>query len=445
MLARATYGCASASELLGQKCGASAAVSGWMSLGRTAPRVVLTLHLERFKKLADLLIGSEDLWRQRPFVQLPSPWEADRPGLSAALRSLSRSEILRFDCRPTEIPAVREAIPGLVAELEGCCAWPALPAVPAGSIPMPAPKRVRRRKWNQVVSFIDAVSSQPHQGVTKWVDWCSGKGHLGRALHQTEGVPVTCIEKNQSLCETGRNEAGLAGASLEFSCCDVRDGSNVALLDATTGLVALHACGYLNTSLIRQAVDKKVPFVAVAPCCYQRIDGMHYHPLSRQGSTYNVPLTRHELRLPSLDETMTSEKKRALRRKEHAFRLGVDLLHREKTGIDAYYPLGPVKPAWLKNDFAYFATTIASEKNIPLPSRINWQNAESAGWSRFYESSAISLARGLFRRAIESWLILDRALFLESRGYTVSIGTFCSRDLTPRNLMLIAHLNSQQA
>jgi hypothetical protein len=204
-------------------------------------------------------------------------------------------------------------------------------------------------------------------------------------------------------------------------------------------VVALHACGYLNTALIRQGVKKQVPFMAIAPCCYQRIDGMQYQPMFKEASVRDVPLTRHQLRLPSLDETMTTESKRALRRKEHAFRLGVDLLHRMETGIDVYCPLGPVKPDWLKQDFAYFAKTIAAEKNLSIPKHVDWVQAENKGWERFFESSALSLARGLFRRAIESRLILDRALFLEANGYDVRIGTFCPSSLTPRNLMIVAH------
>ena len=35
-------------------------------------------------------------------------------------------------------------------------------------------------------------------------------------------------------------------------------------------------------------------------------------------------------------------------------------------------------------------------------------------------------------------LVLDYALFLEEQGYTVRLGTFCERALTPRNLLLDA-------
>jgi hypothetical protein len=44
----------------------------------------------------------------------------------------------------------------------------------------------------------------------------------------------------------------------------------------------------------------------------------------------------------------------------------------------------------------------------------------------------------LFRRPLELWLNLDRALFLAEQGYFVRLGTFCDTSLTPRNLLLLA-------
>jgi hypothetical protein len=52
----------------------------------------------------------------------------------------------------------------------------------------------------------------------------------------------------------------------------------------------------------------------------------------------------------------------------------------------------------------------------------------------------LELLRNLFRRPLELWLILDRALYLGERGYDVRVGTFCDSHITPRNLLIIAEL-----
>jgi hypothetical protein len=47
----------------------------------------------------------------------------------------------------------------------------------------------------------------------------------------------------------------------------------------------------------------------------------------------------------------------------------------------------------------------------------------------------------VFRRAIEVWLVLDRALYLQQQGYHVSVTTFCEKQLTPRNILILANTN----
>jgi hypothetical protein len=47
------------------------------------------------------------------------------------------------------------------------------------------------RKWQQIEAFASSLSfaAQP----THWLDWCSGKGHLGRRLLGS-GNQLTCVE-----------------------------------------------------------------------------------------------------------------------------------------------------------------------------------------------------------------------------------------------------------
>lgn len=77
-------------------------------------------------------------------------------------------------------------------------------------------------------------------------------------------------------------------------------------------------------------------------------------------------------------------------------------------------------------------------KQLPAPSSEDWQALEHQGWQRLAEVRNLELLRGLFRRPLELWLLLDRALLLEEQGYHVRIGSFCPSELTPRNLLLLA-------
>jgi hypothetical protein len=121
-----------------------------------------------------------------------------------------------------------------------------------------------------------------------------------------------------------------------------------------------------------------------------------------------------------------------------ARRLAFDLLQRQQRGLDDYLPTPSLPVAWLDKDFARYCRDLAELKGVALSGAIDWPGLEAAGGRRLAQVRNLELLRGLFRRPLELWLLLDRALFLEERGYRVRLGTFCAHRLTPRNLLLLA-------
>ena len=109
-------------------------------------------------------------------------------------------------------------------------------------------------------------------------------------------------------------------------------------------------------------------------------------------------------------------------------------------GVDHYLPLPPLPDGIFAGSFADFCHHAAGLKSIELPHKVDWQRFEQQGWQRQWRVSRMELPRHGFRRALELWLVLDRALYLEQRGYKVTVGTFCERHLTPRNLLIRATL-----
>lgn len=88
-----------------------------------------------------------------------------------------------------------------------------------------------------------------------------------------------------------------------------------------------------------------------------------------------------------------------------------------------------------------FATWMAKlarrEGSVPADNE-DWPAREAEGWRRLGEVRRLELARLAFRRPLEVWLVLDRALFLARRGYQIHLAEFCGRSLTPRNVLISA-------
>jgi len=393
--------------------------------GRLGLRIVLQ---DRFTALTALLQARRPLWEPRPFVHATLEWEADHPEVARWLRGLDDAGIDAL-----------EGDPAAGAGPDPFCAWAAesraltqVPTAPRVALPHREERRVPARKRVQIEAFAAAALAGFGPAVSSVVDWCAGKGHLGRRIHQETGLPSTMVELRADLCEAG---AALAGTGCRYIHGDVLE-PDVALECMTDGAaaVALHACGHLTDALLHRAADR-VDTIAVAMCCHHRLSRPgQYQPLSDAGRASGF--TGVPLRLSTADEVVARPRRRVSRRRELAWRLGLDTLLRQGAGVDEYRTIGRLSAAQIDLPFERFVHATAARLNRALPGAWDPAAAEAAGWERARISRALAIVRGLYRRPVELWLVLDRALYLQERGRPTTVSRFCDAAITPRNLLI---------
>jgi len=384
----------------------------------------------RFRALDAFLIEHQGLWRPRPFTQRQLPWENEYPELAQWLRQRSLADAEANHNQPHGLlaPAPFPQFASQALQLSTVDKLPTQPLQPAAhrlNVDVPG------RKWQQIEAFGAAL--QFAQTPRHWLDWCAGKGHLGRRLLHT-GQQLTCLEYDPALIASGQALSEHHGLPVTHRLQDVM--ADVAICAEHTP-VALHACGDLHVRLLQVASAAGCKQLALAPCCYNRIQGNTYQPLSDAGRASTLLLSLDDLGLP-LSETVTAGKRVRLQRDTSmARRLGFDLLQRRLRGCDEYLPTPSLPTHWLDKPFADYCRELARLKGLSTGEQ-DWAALEAHGWQRLAEVRNLELVRGLFRRPLELWLVLDRALFLSERGYRVEVGSFCDPALTPRNLMVLA-------
>lgn len=385
---------------------------------------------ERRQRLEVLLLSSRDLWHPQPFREPVLPWFERYPGLAEELRGLDDETVshLNDDCAAAAALVARYLAP--VETLAELVSFPVHAEPPAlSTLGAHWAWEIPGRKRRQIEAFAAAVS----RSGKPVIDWCCGKGHLGRLLALAWQVPVTGLEFDAVLCGMGQALAARAGVAHEFVVADAlatehwpRPGQHA---------VALHACGDLHRSLIVRGSAQGVARFDVAPCCYYRGVGDYYEPLSLEGA---LRLTRDDVRLAVTETVTAAPRECRARDREMAWKLGFDAWRRSTAG-GAYRNFKPVPEAWMRGSFADFIARMAEREGLPLTAGLD--EFERQGWRRQHEVMRFSVVRHAFRRALESWLVLDLAGFLEARGYEVGISVFCERRLTPRNLLLSAQRN----
>ncbi|MPR01966.1 methyltransferase [Pseudomonas sp. MAFF 212408] len=384
----------------------------------------------RFAALNAFLIEHQGLWRPRPFTHRQLPWETQHPELAQWLRQRSLADAEASHNQPHDVPA-----PAPFAQLAAMAQQlSAVDKLPARALEAARPRLnvdVPGRKWQQIEAFGAAL--QFAHTPAHWLDWCAGKGHLGRRLLQP-GQQLTCLEYDPALIAAGKALSHHHGLPATHCLQDVM--ADVTISPHHTP-VALHACGDLHVRLLQVASAAGCKQLALAPCCYNRISADHYQALSAAGRASHLHLSIDDLGLP-LSETVTAGNRvRQQRDTSMARRLGFDQLQRQLRGCDDYLPTPSLPASWLAKSFADYCRELASLKGLSTGEQ-DWPALEAHGWRRLAEVRNLELVRGLFRRALEMWLVLDRALFLAEQGYSVQLGTFCEPTLTPRNLMVLA-------
>jgi len=390
--------------------------------------------LQRFVALDIFLVQHHALWHPRPFKHLELAWECKHPDLADWLKQRSLDQAEAAQHAPTQLaaPAPYPLLACQAAELS------LLGELPSAPLP-PAPSRlevhVPGRKWQQIEAFasrLEFLTTAEH-----WLDWCAGKGHLGRRLMQ-HGQRLTCLEYDPALILAGQALSDRHRLIAAHVCQDVLAPAAAKHLTEAHSPVALHACGDLHVRLLQLASEARCANIAIAPCCYNRIAGLRYTPLSQAAKSSALSLDLDDLALPASEAVTAGTRTRRQRDQSMARRLGFDLMQRQLRQTDEYLPTPSLPAAWLQKPFADYCTDLAVLKNLPPPGEQPWAALEQAGEQRLAQVRNLELLRNLFRRPIELWLALDRALLIQEQGYRVKVGTFCAHELTPRNVMIHA-------
>ena len=391
--------------------------------------------LQRFQALDGFLVAHQALWKPRPFTYQTLPWENQHHELAAWLRGRTLEQAEASHNQPTALDGAPAPFPELALQAEHLSQVGDLPQQPSADLPPRFSVDVPGRKWQQIRAFGSSLGFA--QTPQHWLDWCAGKGHLGRVLAH-DGQKLTCLEYDPALVASGAELSQRLGITAQHIEQDVLAADAATQLHAEHSPVALHACGDLHVRLIHLASAAGCRQLAIAPCCYNRVAAADYQPLSTAAQGSPLLLSLDDLALPMSETVTAGNRVRQQRDQSMAWRLAFDLLQRELRGVDAYLPTPSLPPAWLKKSFADYCRDLAALKQLPAVGEREWQRLEAAGWQRLAEVRNLELLRGLFRRPLELWLVLDRALYLQEQGYEVRLGQFCAAHLTPRNLLLLA-------
>lgn len=387
---------------------------------------------QQFAALDTLLFSTRQYWQCTAFDYDAIPW----PELSSLLWALDDQQVSELDSDQNALYAYfAKAIKGL-DELQSLCELPTTQQT-RDEFPFWISNGIKGRKFEQLQDFVAAISLQKSQYPV--LEWCAGKGHLGRMLAFNGAPSIHSIELQAHLCEQGQHSANQQQLPMQFSQANVLTDDVTEYFKEQQHAVALHACGRLHQTFMQQASDAKTQQISFSPCCYHLFTDNDYQAMSEPAKQSQLALTHRDLKL-ALQETVTAPSRvDKVRKTEVEWRLGFDALRKSITAEQHYVSVPSVNKAIFSDSFKSFCLWAAEKKSLSLPEDIDYHDFLAIGKQRKRVTERVELVRHVFRRAIEVWLVLDRALYLQQQGYQVTVSTFCEKQLTPRNILIQAN------
>ena len=392
-----------------------------------------TTLTSQFHALTASLRAHEDIWRDAPFYSLSLPWVEKRPDLYKAALSLSDADYDAFDDSPDTLFAW---LKGYLPDFEKLTSLTRFPLRDTShSLNPRAAVDVPGRKWQQIEAFSGALNALPNEE-SRLVDWCSGKSFLGTGIAEQTHSKLHAVEFQSALCECGQTRASKFVSSATFECKDVLS----ECVDIKSGdyVVALHACGDLHRTLLRSWRNSHSKNLALAPCCYHQWLKGPYKPISNIGKSNDLVLEKHQVRLAVQEMVTSSQRVRKQVKTLNLYRIAFDLLQRDIRKEDSYMSTPSLPNSIIKQGPEAVIRAIAEKKQLALPDAVDFEYYLSKAQERFAVIQRLQLVTHGFRQALETWLVLDAALYLEEAGINVDIATFCDRQISPRNLLIQA-------
>ncbi len=395
---------------------------------------------DRWDAAARLVADGRDLLDERPGgFGAGSPRALALRGWESFLLSLDDRELDAIEIGGTAAPwpqRAPETFRAFVLRVQAVCDLPALSA--AGGSPTRARRGETPRKRAQIDAFARLVSPIASRAA-RVVDVGSGHGHLTRDLAERIGLPVVGLERDDALAGVARRRS--SGASPTFNTTDVlRDGLALSEGDCVVGL---HACGELGDAMVTGVASSPGSTLALVGCCLQKRRQLSRRPLcdapGHAGLEDALDLPRSLLGLSNLvagddgveasraDNLLGRERRLALHRllsSETSLRLGTEI-----EGLN--------RRAAQRSLSDLVARAFATRGRRPpsgeaIDDAAAWARAEHA------RSRRLSVPRALLARALEVYVLCDRAAYLEGRGLEVAVGVIFPSSVSPRNLALIA-------
>lgn len=403
-------------------------------------------YRHRLIQIRDFLKPYQEMWQNEIMLMYPDPLKGYPMEWIEELRSIKdKNDIIKLEKKEVKSlvkePTLLEFYKR-IQELTTLDAAPLYPQLKEDAHTWTFMTVKKQHEIKRVVPHVHAVAQKLN--IPGIIDIGGGIGLLAQSLHNHFSLKVTSIDMNPTLQETGKKRYG--EEKVEYKNLKVEPNSEFSnLLSTKTMPVGLHTCGRLALDIIRESSNKKVPALINFGCCYHNLyqaeDLQNISSFAQEHG--KLWMDKFALTLSCRAHNKMPEKEYDLKLKVKFYRYAIHILLHDHYGLKELVTLGNSSPRLYDESFGHYA--LEQFQRIKLTTKHTLEELNA-----FFHNPELQilieqmLMAGLIRnalgRVLELYLLLDRAIYLEERGYKVRLEEFFDEELSPRNIGITAEL-----
>lgn len=304
-------------------------------------------------------------------------------------------------------------------------------------IPKKLLSKISKKKQHEILVIQNELAGFEYDEI---VDIGSGAGHLSSVLISENQKKAHCIDQSSEYQEIGKRKLKkLAPEILEridFQHQTFVDETPIKTSKSSL-LIGLHACGDLSPIILGSFQKNEFSLVLNYGCCFHKLTEKYLN-LSQTAQKNPLKFNKYNLTLATKSYKTQSLKTYKEKLRVKNFRYTLHLFVQKKLNKD-FESLGNAKKEDYLGNFSDYAFKYMPELcETTTQEELNDFYICETTQNQVKQILSLGVLRSHLARLIELYIILDRALWLNEKGYEVKITESFDRSLSPRNISLLA-------
>lgn len=405
-----------------------------------------------FKKIHDFLTPYKSIWYMEVLNNYPQSLSAYPQQWFIELEKLTNKQLWQIDSRNYIDQLNNTEFSSFISEIKQLTQIERRKLDSPASINPSSFQKVKLKKRHEILKISEALCKlQSKNNFSHIVDIGGGVGHLSRIIAHHFAINSICLDMNKDFQEIGKSRIEkmrlqpdvkkVEFVNIKFGIDKKHEELLAPIFSTEAFTIGLHTCGPLAIKHMQTNIKYQTKGLLNFGCCYNIMHPQNDVNISSFSKSNQLPLSQHALTLATRGHSKISYDEYQIKEKIKSYRYALFLFHYHELNIKEFIAVGESSVNSYKMSFSDYAILKLSQVEIS-------HNYSSESLNLFYEKEWVQklvkkmfladIIRWQFGRAIEQYILLDRAIYLEENNHTVEMKEFFDEEISPRNIGILA-------